>query len=230
MGLLLLALVWQGVHGLTGSLVLPSPLQVARRVAELLALPGTAAALSVTLHDSLFGLLAGGGLGLLLGLAAGLARPVGSALRPIVTLLMGVPHIAWVVLALLWFGPRGMAPGFTVAVTCLPLLFFAAWHGMQARDPQLAAMAAAFRLPLRQRLQDVVLPQLAMPLRAAGVAALGMAVKVAIMAELLSGGTGVGGQIATARAYLESDLVLAWIVLVVLPLLPLEAALARLRV
>lgn len=48
------------------------------------------------------------------------------------------------------------------------------------------------------------------------------------MTEVLSGGSGVGGRIATARAYLETDLVLARIVLIVTVLLLLDAALARL--
>jgi NitT/TauT family transport system permease protein len=78
------------------------------------------------------------------------------------------------------------------------------------------------------RVIDIALPQVAAHVLPALATALGLAFKVAVMAEVLSGGSGVGGRIATARAYLETDLVLAWIVLIVAVLLLLDAALARL--
>ncbi len=226
-GLALLLLVWQVVHARTGSLVLTSPLAVAGRVRELLAAPGTLAVLGTTTLDALGGLAAGGVVGFVAGALAGAARPLGAALRPVATVILGVPHIAWVVLALLWFGPQGLAPGFTVAITCLPLLFIGAFHGMRARDPALAEVARVFALPRAQRFIDIAVPQIAEHVRAALAGAVGMGFKVAVMAEVLSGGVGVGGQIATARAYLETDVVLAWIVLTVSLLLAIETVATR---
>ena len=226
-GLALLLLVWQIVHSRTGSLVLPSPLVVAGRVRDLLTAPGTLAVLGTTMLDALGGLLAGGAVGFTAGALAGAARPLGAALRPVATMILGVPHIAWVVLALLWFGPQGLAPAFTVAMTCLPLLFIGAYHGRRARDPALAEMARVFALSPTRRFIDIAVPQIAAHVRAALAGAIGMSFKVAVMAEVLSGGVGVGGRIATARAYLETDAVLAWIVLTVALLLALEAAAAR---
>jgi NitT/TauT family transport system permease protein len=222
-----LLLVWQLVHVRTGPLVLPSPLVVAARVRELLSAPGTLAALATTMADALGGLFVGGAVGFAAGTLAGASRPLGAALRPVASIVLGVPQIAWVVLALLWFGPQGLAPGFTVAATTLPLLFIGAYHGMRARDPALAEMAEVFALPAMQRFADITAPQIGLHLRAAFAGALGMSFKVAVMAEVLSGGVGVGGEIATARAYLETDLVLAWIVLTVALLLAIEAATNR---
>ena len=218
---------WQLIHGLTGALVLPSPLAVASRIVELAATPGTLGALGLTAADALGGLCAGGLVGILLGAAGGAVRPVGDALRPVMTIILGVPNIAWVVLALLWFGPQGLAPAFTVALTCLPVLFAGTWHGMRARDPDLADMARVFAFPPLMRATELALPQIGAHILPALATALGLAFKVAVMAEVLSGGSGVGGQIATARAYLETDLVLAWIVLIVAVLLLLDAVLAR---
>jgi NitT/TauT family transport system permease protein len=227
-GLLLMLLAWQAAHARTGSLVLPSPLAVAARLADVIVAPGTFASLATTVGDALGGLVVGGAIGLVAGILAGAARPIGAALQPLATVLLGVPHIAWVVLALLWFGPQGMAPAFTVAVTSVPLLFVGACHGMRARDPTLAEMARVFALAPAQRLVEITVPQIATYVRAALAGAIGMSFKVAVMAEVLSGGSGVGGRIATARAYLETDLVLAWIVLTMALLLALEAALRRL--
>ncbi|CAH2603267.1 Hydroxymethylpyrimidine ABC transporter, transmembrane component [Rhodovastum atsumiense] len=221
-------LLWHLVHVDVGALVLPSPLAVARRVLALAVAPGTPEALARTAADALGGLAAGGLAGLLLGVASGALPPLGAALRPVVTVILGVPHIAWVVLALLWFGPQGLAPGVTVALACLPVLFAGGYHGARARDPDLTEMARVFALGPWQRATELALPQLLVHLAPAFATALGLAFKVAVMAEVLSGGAGVGGQVATARAYLETDLVLAWIVLVVVLLLALDAMLARL--
>lgn len=226
-GLLAGVLLWQAVAWRAGVLVLPGPDAVAVRLPALLADPATWAALAATARDALGGLALGGAVGLAAGLAGGASRTLGAALAPVATVLLGVPQIAWVVLALMAFGPTGGANVATVAVACAPMLFLGAWHGMRARDPALAEMAHVFRLPTALRLAEVVLPQIASHVRAALATALGLSFKVAVMSEVLGGGLGVGGRIATARAYLETDLVLAWIVLTVALLLALQAAAGR---
>ena len=54
------------------------------------------------------------------GLRAARRRAPASASAPVI---LGVPPIAWVVLALLSFGPAGLSAGFTVLVTALPIVF-----------------------------------------------------------------------------------------------------------
>lgn len=226
-GLLALVLGWQAVAWRAGSIVLPGPGEVAARLPALLADPASWQALATTAADALGGLAVGGGIGLAAGLLAGAGKPLGAAMQPVATVLLGVPQIAWVVLALLWLGPTGAASGATVAVACAPMLFLGTWHGLRARDPALAEMGRVFGLSPRLRLTEIALPQIASHVRAALATALGMSFKVAVMAEVLSGGLGVGGRIATARAYLQTDVVLAWIVLTVALLLALQAAAER---
>lgn len=224
-GLALLALAWQGGAVAFGPFVLPTLAETARAMAALVASGKAGPALLATLVHALGGCLAGGAAGLVAGIAGGLVLPVGAMARPVFTALLGTPPIAFVVLALLWFGPGGMAAGVTVAVTAAPIVFLAALQGVRSRDPALAEMARLYRAPPLQRLTDLVLPALADFLVPAFATALAFSFKVAVMAEVLSGADGVGGGIATARAHFDLPETMAWIVLAVAVLLAADGLL-----
>lgn len=218
-GLAALALAWEVGHRVFGPFVLPSPAETVSCLVDLIGSGQAGPALAVTGANALAGWLLGAALGAALGIAAGLVAPLGAALRPVVTVTLGVPPIAWVVLALLWFGPRGLAPAFTVLITVVPIVFSAAFQGILARDQKLSEMAWVYGAPPLLRLRMLLLPQLLDPLLPALATALAFAWKVGVMAEVLGGGTGIGGKIAAARAHLDLAETMAWILLVVALLL-----------
>lgn len=224
-GLAALVVAWDAGHRALGPLVLPAPAETFEMLLQLLLSGAAWPALRVTALDALGGWLAGATLGTAFGIAGGLLPPLGAALRPVATVILGVPPIAWVVLALLWFGPMGLSAGFTVLVTVLPIVFAGAFQGVRARDPALTEMARAFGAPPWLKLRALIVPQLLDHLLPALATALAFSWKVAVMAEVLGGGTGIGGAIATARAHLDLAETLAWVVLAVLLLLACDAAL-----
>ncbi len=224
-GVALLAAAWQWGFQTLGPFVLPSLQETGRALWALIVEGAALPALLATAGHALGGFAVGGAVGLLLGLAGGLVMPVGAMATPVLIMILGTPPIAWVVLALLWFGPGGAAPAFTVAVTAAPIVFLAAMHGVRSRDPRLEEMARVYRAPLWQRTTDLILPALAGQLVPALATALAFSFKVAVMAEVLSGADGVGGGIANARAYLDLAQTMAWIVLVVVVLLCADAIL-----
>ena len=133
-----------------------------------------------------------------------------------------MPPIAWLVLALLWFGAGDGTPVFTVFVATLPVVFGGALQGARTLDAPLADMARAFRLPWAMRWREVALPHLLSYLFPAWITALGVAWKVTVMAELLASADGVGAALATARSHLDTSAALAWVVAVLAALLALE--------
>lgn len=180
-------------------------------------------AVAVTTVRTLFGfalaVLAGGVLGLL----AGLLPPVRQALAPVVTAVQGVPPVALIVVALLWFDSDGPAPVFTIAVAVAPLIFAAAVEGTGAVDRSLLEMAAVFRTPRRLLLTEIYLPHLLSYLFPAALSGLGLAWKVALLAELMAGSrTGMGAGLGAARVNLNVARMFAWIAVVVLLLLAME--------
>jgi NitT/TauT family transport system permease protein len=136
-------------------------------------------------------------------------------MRPIVTVILGVPPIAWIVLALIWFGSTGGSAVLTVVVAALPISFAGGLEGVATRDRTLDAMARSFGAGLLMRFRTVTLPHLVSYLFPAWTTTAGTAWKVTVMAELLSNAGGLGGELATARALFDIPRVMALIVVVV---------------
>jgi len=142
--------------------------------------------------------------------------------RPIVTVLIGTPPIAWLVLALLWFGNGDGTPIFTVFVACMPVVFVGAMQGARTLDGQLRDVATAYRLPAWMCFTDIVLPHVVSYLFPAWITALGISWKVVVMVELLASSDGVGAALAVSRSHLDTAATLAWITAVVGLLLAVE--------
>lgn len=214
-GLLCLAAAWQAGHEIYGSFILPAPLETIQVLLGLLQGPELARAASETAWRALTGFLLAAGIGTLAGAIAGYSFAAMRIMRPIVTVILGVPPIAWIVLALIWFGSSGGAAVLTVVLASFPISFAGALEGVATRDRALDAMARSFGASALTRFRSVTLPHLLSYLFPAWTTTIGSAWKVTVMAELLSNSGGIGGELATARALFDIPLVMAWIVLVV---------------
>jgi NitT/TauT family transport system permease protein len=222
-GLALLLALWQWGHHAYGSLVLPSLLETAQALLRLTRDGVIVPALIQTAGNAGLGWIAGALVAIVAGLLAGLREEAQRALQPVAIILLGVPAIAWVVMALLWFGGR-WAVVFTVAVATGPVVFAAAVEGTRSLDGALARMAQVYRVPFFARLRDMYGPHMLSHLFPALVATLAMSWKVSVMAELLAGAGGIGDGLATARAHVDTAETMAWVVLVVGILLVVDLA------
>lgn len=220
--LLLFAALWEVGAAVYGPLILPDPVATFGTLGELVRAGQAWPELATTARRALAGLALSVVVGSLLGLAAGLSMTASMMARPWVTLLLGMPPIAWLVLAMLWFGAGDGTPVFTVFIASLPVVFTGALQGTRTLDSQLRDMAVAFRMPWPMRLTDLYLPHVVAYLFPAWITALGTAWKVAVMAELLATNDGVGAALAVTRAHLDTAASLAWISAVVGCLVVLE--------
>lgn len=214
-GLLCLAAVWQAGHELYGSFVLPSPLDTLRAIGALSADPAFGQMVRETVSRALAGFALSVGIGTATGAIAGYSFAAMRLLRPIVTVILGVPPIAWVVLALIWFGSTGGSAVVTVVVAALPISFAGGLEGVATRDRALEAMARSFGAGSWMRFRTVTAPHLISYLFPAWTTAAGTAWKVTVMAELLANAGGLGGDLASARALFDIPRVMALIVVVV---------------
>ncbi|OYZ44388.1 MAG: ABC transporter permease [Acidovorax sp. 16-64-162] len=204
--LLLLLTAWEAVAALYDPLILPDPLTAFAALWAQVKQGAAWPALWATARRALMGLALALGVGSVLGLLAGLSVTASVLARPLVTVLLGTPPIAWLVLAMLWFGMSDGTPVFTVFIACFPVVFASALQGTRTLDLQLRDMARAYRLPLGMALREVY----------------GPAWKVAVMAELLASTDGVGAALAASRSQLDTATTLGWISAVVGCLLVVE--------
>lgn len=228
LGLLGLLGLWQLGFAVGGPFVLPAPAAAFATAFGFLRDGSIWQPAAATTIHVLLGYAIGAGAGLCLGLIGGVIEDFGSALDAMATVILGVPPIIWIVLALFWFGPQSIAPIFTVAIGIAPVIFAAALTGMRAAHPDFDELADAFGAPLRQRLFEIRLPQISIALMPALASALGFAWKIALMAEVLDAGSGLGGRIAAARANLDTTETLAWVVVALALLLATDLLLAGL--
>jgi len=236
-GLCCLAAAWQAGHEAYGSFILPAPLDTLRALADLAASPAFHSVALDTALRALAGFAVAAGCGSLLGVAAGYSFSAVRVLQPVLTLVLGVPPIAWIVLALIWFGASGGTVVATILIAAVPISFAGAVEGVATRNRSLEAMARVFGAGPLGRFRTVVVPHLVAHLFPAWTTTLGTAFKVAVMAELLANAGGVGGALARARANLDVAEAMAWVVVVVAMLLaveygvlhPVRAALERWR-
>ncbi|WP_207261229.1 ABC transporter permease subunit [Desulfovibrio sp. Huiquan2017] len=222
LGVALFLTLWWGGSRLYGPFILPSPWEACRALWRLTLKGVVFKAALITAGRALGGFavaaLLGGGIGILAGLRPALAQ----TLRPITAMLLGIPPIAWIVLAILWFGTTGLTPVFTVVVTALPIVFAVAMEGARTRDKGLEDMGRSFDTPAAMLFWDVRLPHILSYLFPGLVTALGLSWKVAVMAELLASTDGIGADMALARINLDTAEALAWIIVLLAMLLAVE--------
>lgn len=220
--LLLMLAAWECVSAGVGELILSAPTTTFAQLVRMLDAGTAWADLALTARRAMGGLGAALLVGSVLGLLAGLSMTAAMMARPLVTVLLGTPPIAWLVLAMLWFGASDGTPLFTVFIACFPVVFASALQGTRTLDHHLKDMAQAMRMPLRMKVVDLYLPHVLSYLFPAFITALGTSWKVVVMAELLACSDGVGAALAVSRAQLDTASTQAWIAAVVGILLAVE--------
>lgn len=213
---------WDLGNQLYGNLVLPSPKETFSTLFIMLEDDSVWSDIFLTIKRAIYGFLISLLFGSFLGLLSGLFLTASMMSRPIVTILVGMPPIAWIVLAMIWFGMSDMTVIFTVIVASFPIIFIGALQGTRTIEGDLKEMADSFNLPFRMKLLDIYFPHIFSYVFPAWVSALGMSWKIVVMAELLSANDGIGAALAIARSQLDTPTALALVVIMIGSLLMIE--------
>ncbi len=214
-GLGIFLVLWQFGAMRYSTVVLPSPLETGAAIGRLATTGKLGSAILTTSFHLFSAFTLAVLMGILLGIIAGIQSWFNKAISPIISALQGIPPIAWIVLALLWFGSGSGTPIFTITVATLPIIFLGAVEGIRTFPTPLLEMARLFRTPQRLLLSDLYFPHLLSYLFPSLAAGLGLAWRLAVMAELLSSEIGIGAELNLARINLDTDEVMAWIAIVV---------------
>jgi NitT/TauT family transport system permease protein len=203
--------VWEAVCRLfhVSPAILPPPTQVARKWSEYLTtgeLPRDAVA---TVFRVAVGFVIGSALALPLGLWMGAAARAYEIFNPLVQLLRPIPPIAFIPLAILWFGLGNPPAFFLIALGAFfPVLMntIAGVRNVDAIYVRAAQNLGAGRATLFFR---VLLPG-ALPSILAGLrVGIGVAFICVIVAEMIAVNNGLGYRILEAREYFWSDKIIA---------------------
>ncbi|MBI9001316.1 ABC transporter permease subunit [Corynebacterium sp. CCM 9185] len=211
-GAVVLVLCWHGVSIGQLEYVLPGPVRTARALGGLMTDPGFWAALGLTLARAAGGLLCGVGVGLAWGILGGVWIRASWFGQTLLQVLLSTPPIILVILGLTWLGANGWVAVLVVALVTTPLIAATTEEAIRGIDRDLVEMSRVFGLSRAAIITRVIHPMVAPPVLAATTVALGQGIRVAVMAELLSTASGVGGAVRMAQINIDTPTIFAYAV------------------
>jgi sulfonate transport system permease protein len=153
------------------------------------------------------GLLIGGGIGFVFGLANGLSQRAERISDSTLQMVRNIPHLALIPLVILWFGIGEEAKIFLVALGVFFPVYINTQHGIRTVDPQLVEMGRTYGMSATTLFWRVILPG-ALPSIFVGLRfALGIMWLTLIVAETISASSGIGYMAMQAREFLLVDIV-----------------------
>ena len=213
-GILVALGAWHLAVSLRPSLI-PGPFVVARAVGELAVSGLLVKYVVASLFRVTWGYLSALVVAIPLGLALGMVRRGEMAINPILQVLRPISPLAWIPIAILWFGVGDLSAIFLIFLASLLPLIVATMNAVHNIDPVHLASARNFGVPLRTRITRILLPAILPQLIVAMRITLGVAWLVVVAAEMIAVNSGLGFLIVDARnAGNRYDLVIAGMVLI----------------
>jgi ABC-type nitrate/sulfonate/bicarbonate transport system permease component len=178
---------------------LPSPAQAVVIAFAVLSAGEIAAHVLVSLGRILAGFALAALAGITLGVLCGRIGWVERLLRPFVEAFRPVPPLAWIPIAIVWFGLGEASKVFVIFLGAFFPIWTSAWRGTALVPPVLLAAARSMEVRGPALLFRVVLPA-ALPDIAVGLRiAFGLSFGVLVAAELIAAERGMGRLVMQAR-------------------------------
>jgi NitT/TauT family transport system permease protein len=223
-GVVVLLVVWQ-VMSVAYNIqqILPPPLAVARTIINTLTLnydqrwlygPNIYEHLAASFVRMISGFAISAVFAIPLGLLVGRSLAVREYVDPVIRALYPIPGIAWIPLAILWFGLGNTAVIFVVFIAEFFPLYFNTEAGARNINPILVDAACCFGAKRLTLLRRVILPA-SIPYIITGIRiALGGAWRMIVAAEMLASQSGIGSVLMESRyQFRATDLMMAMILI-----------------
>jgi NitT/TauT family transport system permease protein len=219
--------LWQLAIVVTRTTIFPSPMEVLRGLSDL---PHLGAYIADSLYRVATGYLLAVVLGIPVGLALGWWSVLARAANPLIQMLRPISPLAWMPLAVIWFGVSDAAPIFLIFLASFFPVVLAAMNGVRNIAPMHVQAGRNFGLSMPGLMARVifpaVLPRIIVGLRIA----FGVAWLVLVAAEMIAVESGLGYLIIDARnAGKRYDLVVGGMLVIGLIGLVIDVLIRRLE-
>ena len=216
-GIILVWLImWQllsaAVHN---SILMAGPVESAKALMQMILTREYRNAILFSLIRILGGFCFGSAMGISLAFISYRVRFMEDFLKPFISVLKAVPVASFVIILLIWAGNKNLS-FYISSLVVMPLLYINTLGGLKATDPKFLEMAEVFRIPVLRRVRYIYLPSVYPYLYSAFQAALGMAWKSGVAAEVIGQPLGsMGNGLYQAKIYLETADLFAWTITIV---------------
>jgi NitT/TauT family transport system permease protein len=207
--------LWQTAssRGWLSPLFMPSPWSVVKALHTLWVDGTLVEHVVASLKRIVPGWLIGTAAGLAVGLAMGIFSAARAAGIPIVSALFPIPKIALLPLLILWFGIGEPSKIATIALGVFFPTTISAYSACDSVPRNLIRMGQSFGLPARDIVRKIVLPG-AMPGILAGFRiSASVALLLVVAAEMIGAQHGIGAFVLTAGSLMQTDQLLAGVVM-----------------
>jgi len=229
-GVVTLILFWQLAVLSSPRTLIPGPLNVAAGIAELARNGLLVRYVVASLFRVTWGYLLAVVLAVPFGVMLGLRKRAELAFNPILQLLRPVSALAWIPIAILWFGVGDLSAIFLIFLASFLPLTVAAMHAVHNVDEVHVRAASNFGLTRVHLLRTVIVPAILPQLLTGMRISLGIAWLVVVAAEMIAVNSGLGFLIIDARnAGNRYDLVIAGMVLIGIVGLVLDVLMRRIE-
>ncbi|GGX89868.1 ABC transporter permease [Pseudoduganella dura] len=231
--ILLMALLtgaWHYAVVATHSVIFPTPQQVLEGTLEL-ARDGTLwQHIGASLGRVATGFILAVLVAVPLGLWMGRVNTVYTTLNPVFQILRPISPIAWIPLAILWFGVGDVSPVFLIFLAAVFPMIVQTANGVHTIEQRYLHAALNFGVSRRKMFRQVVIPAVLPDIVVGMRISLGVAWLVVVAAEMIVRGSGLGFMIIDARnAGNRYDLVIAAMAIIGIIGLLLDVAMRRLE-
>lgn len=222
--------LWQLAVVRSPHTLVPGPLHVAQGIVELARNGLLVRYVVASLFRVTWGYLAAVILAVPFGIVLGLRRRAELAINPILQLLRPISALAWIPIAILWFGVGDLSAIFLIFLASFLPLAVATMNAVHNVDEVHVRAAANFGLSRLHLLRTVIVPAILPQLITGMRIALGIAWLVVVAAEMIAVNSGLGFLIIDARnAGNRYDLVIAGMVLIGIVGLTLDVLMRRIE-
>jgi len=211
----LLIAAWWAAVAASGSVIFPTPWRVLTGTLELIEDGTLWAHIGASLFRVGVGFLLAVGLGVPLGLWMGWVRGAFATLNPIFQILRPISPIAWIPIAILWFGVGNASPIYLIFISSVFPMVVQTTVGVHTIEKRYLRAAENFGVSRATLFKQVVIPAVLPQVLVGMRIGLGVAWLVVVAAEMIALRSGLGYMIMDARnAGNRYDLVIAGMIII----------------
>lgn len=208
-------MAWHAGVVLSAAPLIPTPWEAAKAIVELAQRGLLLKYVVASLFRVTWGYLLAVVIAIPIGIALGMWRRAAFAVNPLLQVLRPISPLAWIPIAILWFGVGDLSAVFLIFLASFFPLALSAMHAVHEMDLTLLSAGRNFGMSRPQLVAHVIVPGILPQLLVSMRIALGIAWLVVVAAEMIAVNSGLGFLIIDARnAGNRYDLVVAGMILI----------------
>jgi len=210
-----LAIAWTAftAGGFIRPLFLPSPLQVATRLADLASSGQLFADMAISIYRITLGFLISTVAALPIGVLIGSYRRWEAAIEPFVDFIRYMPVVAFVPLTILWAGTGDVQKLLIIFIGTFFQQVLLVMDNVKSVPRDFINLGRTLQMPEWRILQRIVLPSALPAIWDSMRISLGWAWTWLVVAELVAATSGLGYRITTAQRFFQTDLIFGYLLI-----------------